>query len=76
MGTLIHQRHEATNMQSDDRKLFSPNNAARVLDISRSKLYALMKCGGLGYVQIGADRRIPIEEIERLAKSGTTTKAA
>jgi excisionase family DNA binding protein len=60
----------------DSRKLYSPNNAARALDISRSKIYDLMKCGALGYVQIGADRRIPIEEIERLAKSGTTTKAA
>jgi excisionase family DNA binding protein len=63
-------------MNTDDRKLLSPNNAARVLDISRSKIYSLMKCGALGYVQIGADRRIPIEEIERLAKSGTTAKAA
>ena len=63
-------------MQTDDRKLLSPNNAARVLDISRSKIYGLMKCGALGYVQIGADRRIPIEDIERTARSGTTTTAA
>ena len=63
-------------MQTDDRKLLSPNNAARVLDISRSKIYDLMKCGALAYVQIGADRRIPIEEIDRIAKSGTTTTAA
>jgi len=58
-------------MQTDDRKLLSPNNAARVLDISRSKLYALMKCGALGWVQVGADRRIPIQEIERIAAEGT-----
>lgn len=63
-------------MQTDDRKLLSPNNAARVLDVSRSKIYDLMKCGALGYVQIGADRRIPIAEIERIASEGTTAKAA
>lgn len=59
-------------MPTDDRKLLSPNNAARALDISRSKIYELMKCGALGYVQIGADRRIPMEEVERLAKTGTS----
>jgi excisionase family DNA binding protein len=67
--------HEAI-MQDDGRKLLSPNNAARALDISRSQLYALMKCGALGYVQIGADRRIPIAEIERLAKTGTAVGPA
>ena len=59
-------------MQNGNQKLLSPNNAARVMDISRSKIYELMKCGALGYVQIGADRRIPMEEIERLSKSGTS----
>ena len=63
-------------MQTDDRKLLSPNNAARVLDISRSKLYELMKSGAVGYVQIGADRRIPVTEVERIAKVGTATPVA
>ncbi len=54
----------------DDRKLLSPNNAARVLDISRSKLYALMKTGELKWVPFGADRRIPVDEIDRIVKNG------
>ncbi|MBI4290334.1 MAG: helix-turn-helix domain-containing protein [Betaproteobacteria bacterium] len=58
-----------------DRKLYSPNSAARALDVSRSKIYDLMKSGALGYIQIGSDRRIPIEEIERLAKHGTAKAA-
>ena len=64
-------------MESESgRKLYSPNSAARALDLSRSKIYDLMKRGALGYVLIGSDRRIPTEEIERLAKAGTTEKVA
>ncbi len=63
-------------MHTDERLLLSPNSAARVLDISRSKIYDLMKCGALGYVQIGEDRRIPITEINRLASEGASAKAA
>lgn len=48
----------------------APNTAARLLDCSRSKIYALMKAGTLTYIQIGADRRIPIKEIERIATEG------
>lgn len=51
--------------------LFTPDNAARALDISRSKVYELMKSGVLRFVHIGADRRIPAEEIERIAAEGT-----
>jgi excisionase family DNA binding protein len=63
-------------VQTENRKLYSVNSTAATLDISRSKVYELMKVGTLRYIQIGADRRIPIEEIERLAKSGTTARAA
>ena len=58
-------------MQTDDRKLYSPNNAAKALDISRSKLYGMMKTGALRYVLIDSDRRIPADEIRRLANEGT-----
>ena len=54
------------------RALYSPNHAAHELDISRSKIYALMKCGALGFVQIGSDRRIPASEIDRLSKEGVS----
>lgn len=64
-------------MHSDDtRHLYSPNNAARALDISRSKIYDLMKSGALRFVKIGANRRIPSEEIQRLAAEGEIPQAA
>lgn len=64
-------------MQTDEnRKLYSPNSAAQALDISRSKVYDLMKSGALRFVLIGADRRIPADEIKRIASEGATAKAA
>lgn len=60
-------------MDTEKRKLYSPNNAALALDVSRSKIYELMKEGAIRYVQIGADRRIPAEEIDRIANQGITT---
>ena len=63
-------------MENESKKLFSPNSAARALDVSRSTIYGLMKCGALGYVMIGSDRRITAGEIERLAKEGTAKASA
>jgi len=64
-------------MQTEEnRKLYSPNSAARALDISRSKVYDLMKSGSLRFVMIGSDRRIPADEIQRIASEGETAKAA
>lgn len=60
-------------MQTDDtRKLYSPNSAARALDVSRSKIYDLMKSGAVRFVMIDSDRRIPSDEIERLSIEGST----
>lgn len=53
-----------------DQYLFSPNSAARALDMSRSKVYDLMKRGLLHYVVIESDRRIPASEIARIAAEG------
>lgn len=64
-------------MQPDDSKhLFSPNSAAHALDISRSKVYELMKSGAVRFVKIGATRRIPSGEIQRLAAEGEIPQAA
>jgi excisionase family DNA binding protein len=64
-----------TSTQSNPSKLlYSPNAAAEALDVSRSFIYGLMKIGALSYVQVGADRRIPAEEVQRIAKTGTATK--
>ena len=56
--------------------LLSPNSAAIALDVSRSTIYALMKIGRIKWVYVGADRRIPAEEIQRIASEGASTKAA
>lgn len=50
--------------------LMSPNSVAKALDISRSSVYALMKNGDLPWIQFGADRRVSIKEVERLATEG------
>ena len=51
-------------------RLLSPNSMAQALDVSRSKVYTLMKSGRIRYVQVGADRRIPVEEIDRIVTEG------
>lgn len=58
-----------------DQHLFSPNSAARALDVSRSKVYDLMKRGLLHYVIIESDRRIPASEIARIAAEGIPPKS-
>lgn len=63
-------------MATEGKQLYSPNNAAQALDISRSKVYDLMKCGALRFVMIGSDRRIPADEIQRIASEGASPKAA
>jgi excisionase family DNA binding protein len=50
--------------------VMAPNSVAKALDISRSSVYALMKNGDLAWIQFGADRRIPISEVQRLAVEG------
>lgn len=61
-------------MEIAGKRLYSPNSAAQALDISRSKLYALMKAGSIRYVQIGTDRRIPATEVDRIAAEGTSNR--
>ena len=43
---------------ADIPMLFTPVQAARVLNVSRSQIYVLMKGGQLGSVHIGRSRRI------------------
>lgn len=50
--------------------LLSPNSAARALDISRSTIYGFMKRGLIKFVQVGSDRRIPVDEINRIVAEG------
>ena len=50
--------------------LYSPNSAALTLDVSRSTIYNLMKLGLIKWVKFSNERRIPAEEVERLAAEG------
>ena len=43
---------------ADIPMLFTPVQAARVLGVSRSQIYVLLKGGQLGSVHIGRSRRI------------------
>jgi len=43
--------------------LYTPVQAARVLGVSRSQVYVLMKGGQLGSVHIGRSRRIAKEHV-------------
>jgi len=53
-----------------EKLLYSPNSAAIALDVSRSSIYALMKAGLIRYVKFSNERRIPAEEVKRLAAEG------
>jgi excisionase family DNA binding protein len=57
-------------MQDNQKLAYRVNAAAAALDISRSKLYDLMKHGEVGYVCIGTVRRIPYSEIVRISTNG------
>lgn len=52
--------------------LVSPVQAARLLSISRSKLYALMASGGLPFVLIGSSRRLPVEGLRQFVRDEMT----
>jgi excisionase family DNA binding protein len=47
-----------------DKRLLTPEEAAQVLSIGRSKVYELMRTGRLESVRIGASRRVPMAAIE------------
>lgn len=44
----------------------SPTEAARLLGLSRSGIYNLMRRGELRTVNIGRVRRVPVSELDRL----------
>jgi excisionase family DNA binding protein len=59
-----------TIMQSDQKLAYTVNAAAAALDISRSKMYDLMKQGNISFICIGSVRRIPYSEIVRVSTNG------
>ena len=51
-----------------DRLLLTPEEAAKVLGIGRTTVYALMKCGDLRAVHIGRSCRISQGELDRYVR--------
>ena len=69
MSTHISRRGGSKKMETDHPALMRPSKFARLIDMSRSKVYELIKSGEIRAVSIGGVLRIPLEELERL-KSG------
>ncbi len=58
-----------TREDTVERLLYDPREAARLLSISRTKVYELMASGQLSSVRIGHCRRIPAEAMRRFIKA-------
>lgn len=61
-------RNDVTDGIDTPRLALSVRAACWSIDISRAKLYQLMKTGQLAYVLIGSRRVIPIAAIESLLR--------
>jgi len=57
-------QHGAEDVRPLERALLTPEEAARVLGIGRSKVYELILAGTLESLKIGASRRIPADAID------------
>jgi len=51
-----------------EKVLLTPEEAAKLLSISRSKLYELLASEELESVRIGASRRIPTSALDRFVE--------
>ena len=58
----------ARDVMASDRLLLTAEEAANVLRIGRTTVYALMKSGELRPVHIGRSCRIPQAEVERYVR--------
>ncbi len=56
-----------------DPLLLTPEEAARVLRVGRTTIYALMKAGELRPIHIGRSCRLPRAELERYVRSLETS---
>jgi excisionase family DNA binding protein len=53
-----------------DQLLYPPAEAAKLLGLSRAKLYQMLDAGQVSSIKIGRARRIRRDEIERIASEG------
>jgi excisionase family DNA binding protein len=58
-----------------EKLLLTPEEAAKVLSIGRSKIYELMSCGQLASVRIGGSRRIPVDALNQFIEGLTDQEA-
>ena len=55
----------ANNSWDDEHRLLvRPEHAARLCDVSRSKLYQMLADGTLPYVRFGKSMRIPLDALK------------
>lgn len=63
-------------LESLERRGYSPAEAARIIGCGRTKMYDLIKEGRIRVVKIGARTIIPKSEIDRLLNGTDDTRAA
>jgi excisionase family DNA binding protein len=56
--------HDFNTTHDAEPLLVSPRQALRLLDISNSSLYGLLRSGQLRSLHVGRSRRIPLEAIK------------
>ena len=56
--------------------LLRPDDAARVLSLSRARLYELMAAGVIKSIKIGGSRRIPAEALKRFVDDQVAAQSA
>lgn len=64
--------HQTTTFRAE-KLLYTPEEAAQALGISRSSLYLLLGDGSLESVRLGSRRRIRVATLERFVDSLTAT---
>jgi excisionase family DNA binding protein len=63
------QRDPFRTRKGMERLLLTPEDAAELLSIGRSKLYELIGDGRLASVRIGASRRVPMSALVEFVES-------
>jgi excisionase family DNA binding protein len=58
-------RHPSGMTHTSARLLLRPEAVADALDVSRARVFELLRDGTLKSIKIGRSRRVPVEELER-----------